>query len=677
MAKFYLLNYEPPITRIQKIREATFTFTSLSFAVLLLMILFRVLEFSLLAFSGKMLTGGGGYFFQSVWYDAKLWLLFSGFLLMPYLLAGLINKTFANWLYYILAGIFLLTYINLILYYQLTLNPLGADFFAYSMQDIKITVKASGALNLKNILFILVIMCLVFLILRKLQKISYTKFPVLAFFVVCIFSLLFIKVKGLIPAEGSFKDTKAFYLVANKMGYFIAKSYTHFAGNNDVVTGGNLDQLFISEADSIMAVPFVDPSFPFLKRADSNDVLGPFFNKVTEKPDIVFVVVEGLGRSFSGPNAVHGSFTPFLDSLGQKGLYWENFTSSAGRTFAILPSLFGSLPYFNTGFIESKMPDHLSLLSILKKQGYRTSFYYGGEATFDKMQAFLQKEKTDDITDSKNFEKTYTKLPPRSDNFSWGFGDFELYDKSIKMIKTAVQPSVHVLLTVSTHDPFLIPNQGFYIKQAQDKINAISKSKEDKDEHLTYINQYSTVLYADNALRKLLSDYAALPKYKNTIFIITGDHQMPDIPIGTQMERFHVPLIIYSPLLSRMASFKGVCSQLDVAPSILNFMKKNYGINLPSLNHWLGTGLDTSASFRSLKSFPLKRNKNELLDYVSGEYFYSDGQLYKLSSNMFITKKENELLSKTIAAKFQVYKNKNAAASGMPSLIPDSLQIYR
>lgn len=500
--------------------------------------------------------------------------------------------------------------------------------------------------------------------------------PVIIFFIACIFSLFFMRVNGLIPAEGNFRNTKDFYTVSNKMGYFLAKSYTHFT-NNDEVQDLIPEKVFIGEADSTQPAPLNDKNYPFLERADSSDVLGPFFTVSAEKPDIVFVVVEGLGRSFSGPDAVHGSFTPFLDSLRQKSLYWENFTSTAGRTFAILPSLFGSLPYCTTGFNESKMPDHLSMLSILKKQGYRTSFYYGGEATFDNMQAFLKKENIDDITDSRNFEKPYTKLPSNSGNFSWGFGDFDLYDKGIKIIKTAVQPSVHVLLTISTHDPFLIPNQAFYIKQAQDKINEISKSTEDKNEHLTYLNQYSTVLFADNALRKFLSDYATLPKYKNTIFVITGDHQMPEIPIGTQMERFHVPLMIYSPLLSRTASFKGVCSQLDVTPSILNFMKKNYRLNLPTLTHWVGTGLDTSSSFRSVKSFPLKRNKNELIDYVSGEYFYTDGQLYKISSGMIIDKADNEPKTKELAAKFQLFKNKNATACDKPSLMPDSLQVYR
>ena len=40
-------------------------------------------------------------------------------------------------------------------------------------------------------------------------------------------------------------------------------------------------------------------------------------------------------------------------------------------------------------------------------------------------------------------------------------------------------------------------------------------------------------------------------EYENTIFIITGDHSMPELGLWqiSEIERYHVPLIIFSPLL--------------------------------------------------------------------------------------------------------------------------------
>jgi phosphoglycerol transferase MdoB-like AlkP superfamily enzyme len=70
-------------------------------------------------------------------------------------------------------------------------------------------------------------------------------------------------------------------------------------------------------------------------------------------PNLVFIIVEGLGRNFSGPGARLGSFTPFLDELAGRSLYFENFLSGQGRTFGVLTTVFGSLPFGETAWPRS------------------------------------------------------------------------------------------------------------------------------------------------------------------------------------------------------------------------------------------------------------------------------------------------------------------------------------
>lgn len=119
----YSLDFEPEKTRGEKIKEAAFTFFSLSVALMFVLILFRVLEFSLSAISGKAASGVAGNFVQALWYDTKLWIIFSGVLCLPFLLVSLLSKKFGNIFYYVIAGIFLLVYLNLIFYYQIALIP--------------------------------------------------------------------------------------------------------------------------------------------------------------------------------------------------------------------------------------------------------------------------------------------------------------------------------------------------------------------------------------------------------------------------------------------------------------------------------------------------------------------------------------------------------------------------
>src|SRR6185295_17368323 len=80
-----------------------------------------------------------------------------------------------------------------------------------------------------------------------------------------------------------------------------------------------------------------EKNYPFLHTVDSSvDVLSPFFTKSETPPNIVILLVEGLGRAFTNKGAYLGNFTPFIDSLSSQSLYWENFLSEGGRTFAVL-----------------------------------------------------------------------------------------------------------------------------------------------------------------------------------------------------------------------------------------------------------------------------------------------------------------------------------------------------
>ena len=66
---------------------------------------------------------------------------------------------------------------------------------------------------------------------------------------------------------------------------------------------------------------------------------------------------------------------------------------------------------------------------------------------------------------------------------------------------------------------------------------------------------------------------------------------MPEIPISSQIDRFHVPLVIYSPLLKKGKKFSSVVSHFDITPSLLSFLQHNYDIKQPSVSAWIGHGL--------------------------------------------------------------------------------------
>jgi uncharacterized sulfatase len=386
-----------------------------------------------------------------------------------------------------------------------------------------------------------------------------------------------------------------------------------------------------------------------------------------------------LGRAFTNDGAYLGNFTPFIDSLSGKSIYWKNFLSEGGRTFAALPSILGSLPFAKNGFLAlgNNMPDHLSLLSLLKYNGYHTSFYYGGDAQFDNMDIFLHKNRIDELNDEKTFPSTgYVRLPDPN-GFSWGFNDKSLFKRFLtSRDEHAESPQLSVILTVSTHSPFAINEQEKYLKQFETRMDQLHFTSLQKEEHRDYKLQYASIMYLDDALRGFFDNYKQRADYKNTIFLITGDHRMPEIPMSTKIDRYHVPLIIFSPMLTHSAKIAAVSTHFDITPSLIAYLRKNYNIQGPSLVSWIGQGLDTSHAFRNVHDYPLMQTKTDIIDFISGEYHLNEDNIFKLDPEMGEDQIHNDAQATELKNAFDAFKKRNETIITGNHIIPDSIHSH-
>ncbi len=457
----------------------------------------------------------------------------------------------------------------------------------------------------------------------------------------------------------------------NKSYYFYKDSYHLLYSNRRESININKNIVVNNSFD------YIDKEdYPFLHKVDSTDVLSPFFNKKETLPNIVFIVVEGLGRAFSNRDAYLGSFTPFLDSLSGKSLYWNNFLSTGGRTFAMLPSIYGSLPFGKNGFLElgKQMPGHLSLLNILKANGYTTNFFYGGDASFDNMDQFLKVNGTN-IYDEKTFSSAYSKMPAGNNGFTWGFGDAEVFRRLNEVNAGAKDPTCNLVMSLSTHNPFIINDEDKYLALFEQRMNDLQFNEAQKEEHRRYKNQYASILYTDDAIRNFINKYESRTDFNNTIFVITGDHRMPEIPMSTKIDRYHVPLIIYSPLLKESKTFGAISTHLDITPSLLSLLNHQYSIKVPTLATWLGEGLDTNYTFRNTHAYPFMQTKNDIVDFVMDEYMLHGDNLFKISNNMNLDPVNDDKEKAKLEANFAAFKQKNNLMLKTLTMIPDSLLI--
>jgi phosphoglycerol transferase MdoB-like AlkP superfamily enzyme len=605
-----------------------------------------------------------------------LWVFYvMGFLLIIYILLELTFPKFGKIVIKTSATLLILLQAGLIFYFTKMLLPLGEDLYAYSVGDVIATVKASGEFNLLNLGASILAFGLIYGIINTGKWLPMNFNAAIAFTVTCY---AFIIALNLIPwgnsqERGEIENN----LVVNKSQYFYNQSYNYFT---------NRDYLFFdfylsppTKSNLLVEKEFVEPNYPFLHLNNYPDVLSPYFDGFDSIPDLVFIIVEGLGKAYSGESAYLGSFTPFLDSLSEHSLYWKNGLSTTGRTFGVLTGIFGSLPFAQKGFMEQSpdFPLHLSLFSILKQNGYFTNYHIGADKNFDNVGSFLEYQKVDRILDMASFDADFEETPSKS-GFSWGYPDKAMFENGMRKIPREMnQPQLSVFQTQTSHDPFLIPDEQRYFDLFEAYIsNTLKATTIHANNYRKYRSMYASILYVDEAIKEFFEEYKKMPKYENTIFIITGDHRLPEIPLATTMDRFHVPIMIFSEKLERPKRMHGITTHFEITPTLLGFLKSHYQLNLPALTAWKGYVMDTSAVFQSNITNPLMRNKNQLIDYLSNEYVLSDNQLYRLYDNMDMEPITDLKLKEKLSREFENYRKSNRYATENNRIIPDSLRVY-
>jgi uncharacterized sulfatase len=622
--------------------------------------------------SGSLTSQLVGFKYDLIWY-----LRISACLMAPYLIIAYFSQRAAKNFFVAVSIFVVLCDILMVKYFATARVPIGADILGYSFNEMMHAIKISGESRIFPYVLILIYLALMLRVF--INHVYFRMKPWLMAVLTVLMLCSLVPLKQFNPEPSKFDGEFNMFVAYNKIGFFSQSLSEHYFQQ-----GKTNDEHFTFKTipSSAEGNPFtyLSPDYPFLHAESTPDILGQYFNLGSTPPNIVLIIVESLGRAYSGEGAYLGSFTPFLDSLMGKSLYWENCLSSSGRTFQVLPTTLASLPFGNHGFAElgSGMPDHVSLISLLRNQaGYKSTFTYGGEVEFDKMDLFLQRQGVDKIIDIKDFGPGYSKIPAMGNGFTWGYGDLEIFRRHLEYLKSAPDSlRLDILMTLAMHDPFQLPDQGSWERKFEDRLGKLNLTEKTRRFDLQYSRQLATVCYFDESLRYLISEYSKLSSFANTIFIITGDHRMPEIPLSTQIDRFHVPLVIYSPLLKQGRKFSAVSTHFDLAPSIIAMMSGRNYISRPQVAAWLGHGLDDHESFRNLNTYPLMRNTNELLDLVSSENFLSKETLYQVNPGMDIEPVEKPEIQQQLKEELDNFIRKNNYACRNNRLIPDSLKRY-
>lgn len=374
-----------------------------------------------------------------------------------------------------------------------------------------------------------------------------------------LFGLLFIAI-NIISIRGGISQ-----IPLNQSFAFISKNNnTSYAILNSVWNVGNVlfDNFFETDLDSYKILNPEDANTITnnLHKTSDTTTENPFYFQ--EKPNVLIILMEGVNK------VCVPTYMPFLHKKIEEGLYFDNAFANGFRTEQGISSLISGeypLPFKNTIENVNLVTEIPSLIRDMKKEGYTTSFYFGGESEFGKIKSYFVQNEIDNITDIYNF-KSHQKTQ------KLGVEDSFLFQELISNIQSEKKPFFKIVLTQSTHQPY--------------DIKGYKSSNSEKDNYL------NAVSYLDRQLKQFFKNAEKSKLLKNTLVIITSDHShfLPDYYKNEQKEFFNIPFLILSDKLK--PNFKGkkeskLYSQVDF-PATLHFWlhSKNQGDYLFSKNYY-------------------------------------------------------------------------------------------
>ncbi|MDV6167749.1 LTA synthase family protein [Flavobacterium sp. DG1-102-2] len=305
---------------------------------------------------------------------------------------------------------------------------------------------------------------------------------------------------------------------------------------------------------------FTDPEFPLL-HTQNPDTLS------AQPMNVVIFLQESLGAEYVG--SLGGKpLTPNFDKLTNDGLLFTNLYCTGTRSVRGIEAVVtGFLPSPSESVVKlsNSQSGFFTLADLFKENGYDTSFIYGGMANFDNMASFFNGNGFDNIIDEEDFDKDGNKYALKG---TWGYSDEDLVVKANDYFKSQRgKPFFSMMFSTSNHEPFEFPDG---------RIELFDKQK-------NTVN--NAMKYADFAIGKFFELAKKEDYFKNTIFIVVADHNTRTygknlVPIN----KFHIPALIIGPGVKKGSKFTRLCSQIDLAPTLLDFAGMKVETPMPGRN---------------------------------------------------------------------------------------------
>ena len=279
----------------------------------------------------------------------------------------------------------------------------------------------------------------------------------------------------------------------------------------------------------------------------------------TNRPNILVLVMEGMGGDFV--NAISGrpDVTPCLDSLINEGVFFSNCYAGSFRTDRGLVCIMNGHPGLPMTSIMKMPHKSAALPSMASKMaglGYNTYFTYGGDINFTNMRGWLFDAGFQNVVSGDDFTMAERHTNP------WGVQDQITFGRLLKDIREYKDPWFGGYLSLSSHEPFDVPYD-----RLEDKIcNAFA--------------------YADSCLGHFVRTLQKTPEWNNLLLMILPDHgfRYPQEGFAFDPHVHHIPVLWLGGAVRKPVKIDRFTAQSDMAATILGQLDVDHSDFLFSRN---------------------------------------------------------------------------------------------
>ncbi|BCQ63909.1 membrane protein [Pseudomonas sp. Boi14] len=274
--------------------------------------------------------------------------------------------------------------------------------------------------------------------------------------------------------------------------------------------------------------------------------------------NVVVILMESFAGHSVGALGRPGEITPYFDKLSKEGLLFDRFFSNGTHThqgmFATM-ACFPNLPGFEYLMQTPEGSHKLSgLPQLLSARNYDDVYVYNGDFAWDNQSGFFSNQGMTNFIGRNDFVNPVFSDP------TWGVSDQDMFNRGLEELKAreGKGPFYALLQTLSNHTPYALPTP-----LPVDKVT----DRGSLNEHLTAMR------YSDWALGQFFEKARKEPYFKETLFVVVGDHGFGNEQQITEMDlgRFNVPMLMIAPGIQEKFGQRDhtVGTQIDIVPTIM------------------------------------------------------------------------------------------------------------